>query len=537
MRHIDLFALLVFVSATSLLTARTQDPQRQAAPIFRADSRLVRVSVVVQDDRGQPVPGLTASDFEVRENGQAQSVSLFAAESSTLGVRSAAPSETYSNRVDGAAARGVTLILYDRLNTSHEHQAQARAHIIKYLKELRPDGRVGFYVLESDSIRVVHPFTRDTESLLNALQQTQPRSSMELVASDESLLAPPESGDATLDGEIRAWVRRADDMIKGYYRERRVNAAIKALESLARHLAGFQGRKNVIWISDGFPLRFSDGIMLKNAEPEVRAATRALNDADMAIYPVSAIGLPGAFSTQAAARRQEFLTVQGAMAPHDSSQLIAERTGGRAFFNTNDLGSAIKRASEDTALTYVLGYYPRNMEWDGEFREIDVKVRRPNVDVHHRKGYFAIAPSAPMPVSRDDAMFDALSEPLEASGIGLGASVVRDEAGARPAITIRVDPDPMSLTQKGDFWEGAVAIAIAQVLPDMRLFKSVDTLIPLRFDANMRRQLSRDGLRLTHRIDVRDDAHQIRVCVMDPATGALGTVTIPASALRKPRER
>jgi len=57
-----------------------------------------------------------------------------------------------------------------------------------------------------------------------------------------------------------------------------------------------------------------------------------------------------------------------------TSQVIAEQTGGRAFFNTNDLGGAIKRAAEDTNLTYVLGYYPENVRWDGRFRDIKVGV-------------------------------------------------------------------------------------------------------------------------------------------------------------------
>ena len=147
MRHIFVFASLVLVSGASLLTAHAQDPQAQAPPTFRADSRLVRLSVVVHDNRGRPIPGLTASDFQVLESGREQAVSLFLVENSAQRAGAGSRPNTFSNRVDGPDATGVTLILYDRLNTHYEHQVQARAHIIKYLKQLRPDDRVGFWKL------------------------------------------------------------------------------------------------------------------------------------------------------------------------------------------------------------------------------------------------------------------------------------------------------------------------------------------------------------------------------------------------------
>ncbi len=70
---------------------------------------------------------------------------------------------------------------------------------------------------------------------------------------------------------------------------------------------------------------------------------------------------------------------------------LAEESGGHAIRGTNDLAGAIRRVVDDSADTYILGYYPDHNKWDGKFREINVKVDRPSLELHYRKGYYAVA--------------------------------------------------------------------------------------------------------------------------------------------------
>lgn len=536
MRHGSSIALIAAVVSLAGLSARARGVPGQDPQTFRADARLVRVSVVVHDGRGRPVSGLTREDFQLLESGREQKVSLFLVEGGAARAAGGSSPGTFSNRIDGPGATGVTLILFDRLNTSYEHQMQARAHVIQYLEQIRPDDRIGFYVLDGDALRVLHGFTRDSASLLDALKRARARESSALAGSEASVASPPRTGDAAEDAELDAWLEQTELRVRGFFVQRRIDATIGALETVAKHLAGVRGRKNIIWISSSFPLRYHDGISMQNAGPDVMRATRALSDADISIYPVDARGLVGAFATPASARQQQFTTLDTVMRPVETSQVVAERTGGRAFFNTNDLGSAIRRAVEDTSLTYVLGYYPGDANWDGRFREIAVKLRRPGVNVRHRKGYFAIATPAPRPADRADAMVEALSGPLDSSAIGLTVGVTRASGAEGVTIAIKIDPDGITMQGEGDGWEGSVAIAIAQVLPDGRLFRSLNTAIPLRFDAAMRERLLVEGLTLTRTFAIRPDAHQIRVAVMDPSDGRIGTVTIPASHARAVRD-
>src|SRR5918911_1321646 len=51
----------------------------QQGPIFRSHADLVNFGVVVTDKQGAPITGLTAEDFEIREQGKPQSIKFFAA--------------------------------------------------------------------------------------------------------------------------------------------------------------------------------------------------------------------------------------------------------------------------------------------------------------------------------------------------------------------------------------------------------------------------------------------------------------------------
>lgn len=534
MRAILLSALIVCAAVSS---GSAQNPPSSSQPqVFRTDAGLVRVSVIVQDERGRPVAGLTAADFELFDRGEPQKVELFSVEGSAAPSSGADAANVFTNRFDGPASAGVTVLLFDRLNTLQEHQTIARKHIFQYLKQLRPDDRVGFYVLEDDEVRVLHDFTRDASSLLRAVERLESRSSIALSGSQDRLVRGIEVGLREFDTELEGWLARAEEQISGFFTDRRIRATTGAMEAIAAHLAAVRGRKNVIWISSGFPIRFDDGINARTASAEVFRATRALNDADIAFYPVDARGLRGVFSTPPSARQQEFATLDDLLREIDSSQVIAEQTGGRAYFNTNDLGGAIKRAAEDSRLTYVLGYTPAHGQWDGRFREIKVRVRRRDVDVRHRRGYYALPPEAPSPAAKQNAMAEALDNPLDATGLGLSVSFVPAAAPGDVLFTILVEPAAVLLKPEGDRWTGGMEVAIAQTLPDGTLIRSVDASVPLRLPDAGRQQVLAEGLTFTRTLTVRADADQVKIAVRN-ASGAIGTVTIPASRLRAPAKQ
>jgi VWFA-related protein len=523
-------------AAGGVLAAQSAPPQ-EPPQTFRATTRLVHVSVVVHDGRGAPVAGLTAADFQLFDKGAEQQVSLFTVEAPRVAddANVARAGTFFTNRVDGVPAAGVTVLLFDRVNTRDVDQSRAREHVIRFLGQLNPRDRVAFYVLESNTVRVLHDFTSDAAALVRAIRRVHGPTSPELAASEEKMPEIPASGDPAFDAETAAWIAATEQKVQGFYTINRAEAATAALESIARRLAGVRGRKNLIWVSSGFPLVINDGWSTRTMGREITKATQILNAADIAVYPVDARGLQGAFATDPGARNAQFATLGTTMPNIETMTVVADRTGGRAFFNTNDLGTAILRAATDSRLTYVLGYYPSHNEWDGRFRDIKVKVRRPGVDVRHRTGYLALPNDFVRTAgSRRNAMIDALSDPIEATGIGLAVGVDPSAAGKdQIGLNVIVDAASVALENRGGTWNGALDLAVAQTLPDGRLVRSVDLTLTLQLTPENRERALKTGLPVNRTIALRPDAQQVRVAAYDPASGAVGSIYIDASKLQR----
>jgi hypothetical protein len=257
-----------------------------------------------------------------------------------------------------------------------------------------------------------------------------------------------------------------------------------------------------------------------------------LNTSDVAVYPVDARGLVGAFASHPSASMQEFSTINTVMGPIDGLRHVADWTGGRAFYNTNDLGAAIHRAVGDSEQTYVLGYYPANQTWDDKFRKIKVKVQRRGVEVRHRSGYFAVPPEAPDTKTRQKAIMDALDSPLEATSLPITVTVAPAAAG-RLTLTIQLDRSVPTLVKENGVWVGAVDVAIAQSLPSGQHSKEADVTLPFSLTDEMRDRLLKDGLRVTRTIELRPDAHQLRIVARDAMSGTTGSLIITASEIDK----
>jgi VWFA-related protein len=526
-----MFCALAAVRLWSQAPAST--PQ---VPSFRTDTHLVEVTVVVRDGRNRPVTDLTAADFQILEDGKEQEISLFSVQHQAAPAApvSGHPAVASVSNAIGAPG-GVLVILFDRLNTAWADQSQARRHIIKYLSQIAPTDRVGLYVLDSTTVSIVHDFTSDASSLLRALNRAQAHASREIAIAEEGRPSVPSSGDpgsAAVDAMLDADLERMDQMIKGDALKDRIDSTLNALEAIAHHLASIPGRKNLIWVSSAFPLSFDDGFGKRSVYREINHAARAITDADVSIYPVDARGLMGAFASPPGAKQQVFSSMAMTMPAVDSMKMLAERTGGVAYFNTNDLGGAIARAVDDSRMTYLLGYYPAKTEWDGRFRRIAVKVRRPGVNVGHRDGYLALPPPPQTSDSRQNALVRALASPLNATGLPLAVDMDRTAAGEL-SLTLRLDARTVRLRQTAaDVWEGSVDVAIALAMPDGALAKALDITVPLRFTTVMRDQALREGLNLTRRIRPDPAAHQLRVAVRDPMSGAVGSVAITADTMR-----
>lgn len=497
------------------------------APSFRADTRLVQVSVVTRAADGAPVPGLTRDDFMLLDDGREQAIELFAADAFDAATpgRAIGPGD-YSNLLGGRTGGSVTAILFDRLNTRAEHQRRARDQVMKFLGQIRREDRVAIYVLDGGSVRVVHDFTADAGALVAALSGEGVRAPVELDATETESTAA-----------LAAFLMETAPAIAAASQTDRVSATVNALMTIANRLAGIRGRKNLVWVSSGFPLPLRNG----TTAAIVDRAARAIDDENIAIYPVDARGL-----TDSGAGRAEELPLPGFATPPlpdvpkrpasaappnlDAMRAIAEDTGGVAFVNRNDVSVALRRALDDSRFAYILGYYPAHNRWDGAFHQINVRVKRPGVEVRHRRGYIARpVAAAPLP---EDALLAEVSSPLEATGIGLSAHVTRAEAdgsaGLELTAAIHVDPG-VTFRKDGDTWIASLELVVAQETGGGRVYKTLGGTVDLRLSDDRREQVAKSGFSFTRTIPLRADAARLRLVLRDTATGALGSLIIPTA--------
>jgi hypothetical protein len=215
----------------------------------------------------------------------------------------------------------------------------------------------------SDGLYLVQGFTEDRNALADALNPKNPRAHMPRIFLDAANFLP-------------------------YY------SATRALTGIARFLAGLPGHKNVIWLSSSF-----QSVILPSSDPsvegfsaseEIKETTDTLARGQIAVYPVDVRGTAvGQISAQ--------LGPMGMVTAGDTTDLnasylterqIADATGGRAFYGTNDLAGALTEATETGGHYYTLTYSPSNQKYDGRLRHIRVELAKRGEHLAYRRSYY-----------------------------------------------------------------------------------------------------------------------------------------------------
>ena len=489
-------------------TAAKPETLGQAKPL-RATTRLVELSVIVRDKNDQLVSGLTKSDFEVLDNGARQNIQIFSVTTNEPLTRlpAALSPNTYTNRmpVISDAPSNITVLLLDALNTPLSDQAFANQRLVKFLEALQPHDRIAIYSL-TQRLRMLHDFTSDASSLIAALKGYKGQLSEldEAAVPDLGYTGNPMAALLSRDLSQEEAERNLSD---------RIELTLQAMTEIAKHLAPLPGRKNLIWVSGSFPL--SSAYIQMNASrgqlvfaKQLATTAEALANDALVIYPVDARGLitssgedfkpPDAF---------EFMTMKG----------LAAETGGVAFFNTNDIGGAVRAALDDSRIAYELGYYPAIGKWDGGFRKVKVKVNRPGLHVRTRSGYLAIPEPGP--------------PPLETHAIDLTVRVDNATVGEGDSRALRmdvlIDPRQLNLKSKDGRWRGVVNLLFIQSDNHDKTLDTLQQPYQMMLLPETYEQPPVEGFKFTQELRVVPHAEELRVVVRDSSTGLAGAVDIP----------
>ena len=305
--------------------------------VIHTNVHAVEVSVIATGSKGLPVSGLGVSDFRVFDNGKEQTISSFEKiDSRAAPGQAALPPNTYSNRVGDAGSgqlgkekqpQVLSMILLDAVNTKFRFQVWVRRALAEILDQIDPAERVAIYAF-GDRFRIIHDFTSDRASLLAKLKAYHG----EVTTGNDML--------EDLDLDMGASSTPTKSFVQG-----RILDTLEALEAIANHVKGIPGRKNLLWLSAGFPLTVGDPSLTAPGQrvayrafgPEMARTMAALNDANVSVYPIDARGLSKAIAAPGDSVRDPNTNI------HSMIQ-IADATGGKAYYNRSDLAQGVRLA-------------------------------------------------------------------------------------------------------------------------------------------------------------------------------------------------
>jgi VWFA-related protein len=503
---------MIILTLASMLNAQDQQT-------IHVNTRLVEVEVVVRGKSG-PVSGLTKQDFTLLDKGKPQEIAVFSVKSKSNSTAAVVPLPpgVVSNRlgipVAPAAATdvagGATVLLVDRLNTAFENQPYLREQMLHVLASLKQESPIAVYILGRD-LSVAYDFTGDPGRLIRAAAILSKAAGASVQPGDEQLAKSLKS---SLEEVLN--LEEVDRSL----------VTSTALERIAQHMSRVRGRKSLVWLSGSFPLRYQRPVGGVDME-RIDGMAKASNDGNMAIYPVDVKGLSAAVSF----RRRATPAPIGPPGV-DIMQTLARETGGRAFYNSNDIGGAIQQAMDDAEVTYTLGFYPSAEALDGKYHPLQVKVAKTDPegsevanDVRYRQGYVAAEASPkPNPEHYWLSLDDIFDDPLDASAVGLAAMAkpVPDKPGTY-SILVRVNVADLHLDAKDGQWAGTFDLAIQ--LPGA--IKAKVHRFEIRAKEEQLRELLEKGFVRQEPIETDGSGGMIRVAVQDRNTGAAGSVSIP----------
>ena len=528
-------------------SASTPSPQ---TPTFKVEVNFVEVDVLVTDQQGRFVRGLTRDDFQVFEDGKPQTINTFSvvdipveqAVRPLFAGREIEPDvQTNEHPFDGR----VYVMVLDDLHTHPLRVARVKAAARQFIEH-----RLGV----NDLMAVVHTggpgksqdFTNNKRLLLDAVDKL---SGLKLTSATIN---------RTNDWRVRGFdtgpqggAFDPDDQQRVY----QAQSALGTLKSIADWFAGVHGRrKAILFVSEGIDYDiynvFSDAggaggptqnnlgrsnaaAIVDGMRELVTAATRS----DVAIYGIDPRGLTSLGDEEIEV--QDYPDDPSAGVGHsslmnelrlsqDSLRAISDETGGFAVVNQNDFGSAYERVVRDNSSYYVIAYYPPNDKRDGRYHKIDVRVNRPGLTVRARKGYVApkgkatVSPGA-APAGTSAELRDALNSPLPVSGLTLHAFVAPFRGSDQKASVL------VGAELRGrDLQLGAsdtVELSFMAVDLDGKIRGGGTGKLTVSPSADTKARIQQTGLRLLNRTDLPPGRYQVRIGARDGGGGSVGSVT------------
>jgi len=535
-------AILLMCAAGSVLTAGQNPPPtpQTQQPTFRLRVDYVEVDVVATDRQGNLIRDLKKEDFQVLEDGKAQSITNFTLvdipiERFDRPLYTAVPIEpdvkTNERPFDGR----VYVMVIDDLHTRFGRTIRVKTAAKQFIERRLGANDLMAVVHTSGSTENNQEFTSNKRLLLAAVDKTQGRRL--------------DSATANKTAEFyrtRDFRQQGDPLNDPDDAERAFNArtTLDTLKNVAEWFASVRGRrKSILFVSEGIDYDINDiiasngsnhlgaSMVLDATRDAVAAATRS----NVSIYGIDPRGLTdlGDESIEIQAYPDDTSLGIGAGSlqnelrlSQDSLRVLSDETGGFAIVNRNDVAGGFERIVADNSSYYILAYYPPDPR-PGRNHRIQVRVSRPGVTVRARKGYLTpkkveVSTSAATGATPPE-LREALDSPLPVSGLTMrvfAAPFKGTAPNASVLLGVEMNGRDLRLSSTDKISLSYMAIdANAKVKNG-----TTDTLSMTNLRPETKARIEQSGLRVLNRVDLPPGRYQIRVGSHDSAGGNVGSV-------------
>jgi len=575
-KHISTISILATLVIPILLIAQDKNQSKDTGAVtFKAKANLVLVPVVVTDKQGHHVNGLKITDFELKQDGNVQTIANVdevTADPTVAKLPTLAPGE-FTNEVITQTPKKLEIFAIDQVNNPFSDQYEMRRGLLEYLsKGVTTDTLFALVAIRPNGVQIIHDFTSNPAVLINAIKK------VESVMTAKDTHALDVSGDedaeaaqlsAILNGAASAGtagtggasiaqagnqIARSRAMYDSGRDSQNSMITLECFQQIAQLFGSVPGRKSLIWATVGFQVSLgglSGEAVGGTTVEEWEHTVRMLQDANISVYPVDVSGLvPTSSITEltnvnnAADIKSGSTDISGRSAsmeamssgrfnnPQQSRQSnmkrVADVTGGEAFYNTNNSDALYGLASNDSGQYYMLTYRLTDTNKKG-WHKLNIKVLRDGTQVRSRTGFFINNSADDAAKAHDFDIKEALASPLNFTSLTIyGMWQQVEPAGDKRKVhfVLQVPYNSMVIDTDHENQIGMDFIIIAfdaNKKEAARISQRLDRKLP----QEAMPQIQAHGLNYNNILTLAPGQYTVRIVVRDNLRASTGSITVP----------
>jgi VWFA-related protein len=502
----------------------------------------VQVTVSATNTGNTPVMNLLKGEFSVQDSGKAQTITSFAPPDTKPAAPPQLQPKEFSNVPDFRETSGAIFVVLDTIHTRYIDERNTRVEVLKFLaKAAQAKHAVVLAILSDKGLTVYHDYHTGSDVLLAAMAKAG-------LGGMKGVAVPSGLNDAEVNAEaarLTAFGKgdQSNATAENQLLRSNIDMVLNMFQDVGFAAAGLPGRKALVWVTNAVPFDIDPKTMqfkspqissrgvavngeavggskdaLTDAEkkrlaPVWRHSIRALFDGGIAVYPVEARD-----SNSAASNTLSQIAMKS----------LAQLTGGKAYFGSNDPFPDILTISTGNTAGYVLGY-STEAPTSIDFRRMEVTANRANTEVIHPAGYFPYEGTSKSRAGSEVGL--ALTSPLEYTAIRFKVTVAGIEEGTggkkKVNLVISLPGDSGVLNEPaGTVDVGFVAKAVnaqGQTVGNMNEGAGG------KFPPDAVAQIKEQGFQLKRSFEVSPGECTVHFLVRENQTGRMGDIVFPLS--------